>query len=220
MADADLFLELAGIAGVFVGFGALIAVRSGGASGAEVAPMRAVVTFGVVAVVGGLAPVALGRYGIVGHPLWAWSSALVLVGWVVAIVAMFRTPEYRQGWAAEIEANRTARSRTQVVVGTGIFVLYLLASWFVPLAVVLHVAPEQEAGLYFTAVVLILLGAAWTLLMLVYAQRPGTSESDPADRERRNEAGLSPRSAYPEGTDSPGNRATTASAASVPPPTR
>ena len=27
MQDADLFLELAGIAGVFVGFGALIAVR-------------------------------------------------------------------------------------------------------------------------------------------------------------------------------------------------
>ncbi len=34
MQDADLFMELAGIAGVFVGFGALIAVRSGGASDA------------------------------------------------------------------------------------------------------------------------------------------------------------------------------------------
>ncbi len=32
MQDADLFLELAAIAGVFVGFGALIAVRGGGAS--------------------------------------------------------------------------------------------------------------------------------------------------------------------------------------------
>ena len=31
MQDADLFMELAAIAGVFVGFGALIAVRSGGA---------------------------------------------------------------------------------------------------------------------------------------------------------------------------------------------
>ena len=30
MQDADLFLSLVGIAGVFVGFGALISVRSGG----------------------------------------------------------------------------------------------------------------------------------------------------------------------------------------------
>ncbi len=30
MQDADLFLSLAGIAGVFVGFGALMSVRSGG----------------------------------------------------------------------------------------------------------------------------------------------------------------------------------------------
>ena len=34
MQDADLFMELAAIAGVFVGFGALIAVRSGGLSDA------------------------------------------------------------------------------------------------------------------------------------------------------------------------------------------
>jgi len=33
MQDADLFMDLAAIAGVFVGFGALIAVRSGGAAG-------------------------------------------------------------------------------------------------------------------------------------------------------------------------------------------
>ena len=47
MQDADLFMELAAIAGVFVGFGALIAVRSGGASDAfEVAPMRRVVSSG------------------------------------------------------------------------------------------------------------------------------------------------------------------------------
>ena len=41
MQDAELFLSLAGIAGVFVGFGALISVRSGGPSGAyEVSYIR------------------------------------------------------------------------------------------------------------------------------------------------------------------------------------
>ena len=41
MQDVDLFLSLAEIAGVFVGFGALISVRSGGASEAgEVTGIR------------------------------------------------------------------------------------------------------------------------------------------------------------------------------------
>ncbi len=174
MQDADLFLELAGIGGVFVGFGALIAVRSGGASGAEVAPMRTVVSLGVLVVVGALAPVALSRYGIAGHPLWALSSAIVLAGWVVAFLAMMRTPEYRQGWAAEIEAKRTTRSGSEVV-GFGTYVLYMLASLLVPIVIVLGPAPDQEVGLYFTAVVLVLLGAAWTLLGLVFSQRAATS---------------------------------------------
>jgi hypothetical protein len=35
MQDVDLLVQLAGIAGVFVGFGALISVRSGGPSDAH-----------------------------------------------------------------------------------------------------------------------------------------------------------------------------------------
>jgi hypothetical protein len=47
MQDADLFMELAGIAGVFVDFGALIAVRGGGPSDTfEIAWMRGVVSIG------------------------------------------------------------------------------------------------------------------------------------------------------------------------------
>lgn len=44
MQDADLFLELAAIAGVFVGFGALIAVRSSDAGPDEVGMMRGVMS--------------------------------------------------------------------------------------------------------------------------------------------------------------------------------
>jgi hypothetical protein len=75
MQDADLFMELAGIAGVFVGFGALIAVRGGGASDAfEIAYMRGVVSYGLLTIVAALAPVALGRYGLAEHQVWALSS--------------------------------------------------------------------------------------------------------------------------------------------------
>ena len=56
MQDADLFLELAGIAGVFVGFAALISVRSGGASGAhEVAYIGWVVSTAIWVVIAALA---------------------------------------------------------------------------------------------------------------------------------------------------------------------
>ena len=41
MQDADLFMGLTGIAGVFVGFGALIAVRSGGPTEAGPGPATA-----------------------------------------------------------------------------------------------------------------------------------------------------------------------------------
>jgi hypothetical protein len=58
MQDVDLFLSLAEIAGVFAGFGALISVRSGGASDAhEVVHIRAVVWIGIWVVVAALAPV-------------------------------------------------------------------------------------------------------------------------------------------------------------------
>jgi hypothetical protein len=76
MQDAELFLSLAGIAGVFVGFAALIAVRSGGPSDPlEVAPMRMLVSMAMLTIVAALAPVALGRYDLTDHEVWALSSA-------------------------------------------------------------------------------------------------------------------------------------------------
>ena len=47
----------------------------------------------------------------------------------------------------------------------------LIAVVLAPIIIVLGVAPELEAALYFTYVVLILMGAGWSLLYLVYMQR-------------------------------------------------
>ena len=45
-----------------------------------------------------------------------------------------------------------------------------------PVVIVLGVAPDLEAALYFTVLVLILLVAAWSLMSLVFAQRrPATA---------------------------------------------
>jgi Na+/melibiose symporter-like transporter len=182
MQDADLFMELAGIAGVFVGFGALIAVRGGGATGREeVAGVRGVVSMGALTIVAALAPVTLSRYEVTEHQVWALSAVLVLVGLVVMIGAMARTPEYRGNWSAEIEATRMAqRPRWLVAVEGAAYVLSMLAWVAIPIIVVLGVAPDLEAALYFTVVVLSLAMAGWTLLGLVYLQRGPSAELDKA----------------------------------------
>jgi hypothetical protein len=182
MQDADLFMELAGIAGVFVGFGALIAVRSGGASGREeVAGVRGVVSMAALTIVAALAPVTLSRYELTEHQVWALSAVLVLVGLVVMVGAMAMTPEYRANWSAGIEATRTAqRPRWLVAVEGAAYVLLMLAWVVIPIIVVLGVAPDVEAALYFTVVVLSLAMAGWTMLGLVYLQRGPSAEPDRA----------------------------------------
>jgi len=178
MQDVELFLSLAEIAGVFVGFGALIAVRSGGATEwQEVAQMRVVVAMGLLTAVAALAPVTLTRYDLAGHQVWALSSALGLVGWLLMIAVNARTPEYRAGWAAVAATKWTPGE----VVGTAVYVLYMIVMLLAPIIVMLGVAPDLEAALYFTYVVLILLGAGWTLLGLVFSQRRPAGVSDPAE---------------------------------------
>lgn len=173
MQDMDLFLSLAEIAGVFVGFGALIAVRGGGATSvSEIAYMRGVVSMGVLAVIAALAPVVLDRYHLAVHDGLAVSSVVTLVGWGALFVSMARTPEYRANWAAELE--REAASRSTAVIGSAVLALYMAATLAGPIAVVAGVLPDLEIGLYSSGVVLILVGAAWTLLYLVFSRR-GTS---------------------------------------------
>jgi hypothetical protein len=169
MQDADLFMELAAIAGVFVGFGALIAVRSGGPTDApEFAPMRMMVSSAMLTIVAAFAPVALGRYDLTDHQVWALSSALILAGWFLIVVVSSRTPENR---AARAMSTAATRLTLGAVVYWAAFALYLVVLLVAPIIIMLGVAPELEAALYFTYVVLILLGAGWVLLDLVFSQR-------------------------------------------------
>ncbi len=166
MQDTELFMELAGIAGVFVGFGALIAVRNGGASEPqEVAPVRVTVGFGVMAIIGALAPVTLGEYDLTDHEVLALSSALVVVGLLGVSFMHVRSPEYK-AYAASWERS-TPGDLVEVVA----WVLLVGGMALAPIVIVLGVAPGVEAALYFTVLVLILLLAAWALMSLVFAQR-------------------------------------------------
>jgi Na+/melibiose symporter-like transporter len=112
----DLFLSLTQIAGVSVGFRALIAVRSGGTMEvSEVNSIRWVVTTGIWVVITALAPPIVSNYGLTGHELWLVCSLLALALLAVMIVVFARTPEN----LAELEVNLaiTPRLVTALVMG-------------------------------------------------------------------------------------------------------
>jgi hypothetical protein len=164
MQDLDLLLGLAGIAGVFVGFGALIAVRSGGASETfEVVYMRFVVWIGMLAVVAALAPVTLDPYGLGEHATWVVSCLIVAAAYLGMGVVNVRMPE-----AKAVDATMSRRHR---VAEYGISLLIGIPMLVAAAVIVLGLRPDLDRALYRTLVVLILLGAGTTLLELVYSQR-------------------------------------------------
>jgi hypothetical protein len=168
MQDADLFMELAAIAGVFVGFGALIAVRSGGPTEAGVITgIRWLVSVAIWVVVTALAPVILSRYDLADHEIWLVCSLVALAMWVALAVVTSRSPEYRQ----DVAATSRARVIGEEAVGALLFVPMVGAL----VVVVLGPIPDQEPALYFTAVSLGLFISVLMLLALVFAQRPAQS---------------------------------------------
>ena len=74
----DLFLSIAEIAGVFVGFGALISLLRDHQEEGRVM-LHAVIANGLVVLVAALIPVALSQYGLTGRALWGSSSGAFLV---------------------------------------------------------------------------------------------------------------------------------------------
>jgi hypothetical protein len=169
MQDADLFFELAGIAGVFVGFGALIAVRTGGVSDTfEVAYMRGVVSMGLLTIVAALAPVTLSRYPLDDHQVWALSSVVVLVGFLVSLSVNAWTPEYRADMTLRVWATLPRWLVVAGLASVGVMAIWIV---LVPIVILLDLAPELEAALYFSTVVLMLLWAGWLLLQMVFRGR-------------------------------------------------
>jgi len=164
MPGTEGFLELAGIAGVFVGFGALIAVRSGGVSDAfEVVYMRFVVWLGMLTVVAALAPVTLGPYGLGEHEVWVLSSVISVAVYLGMGVVNVRMPELKAD--AVTDRRRDAAFSALLAVPAAVAVA----------VIVLGLRPDLDAALYRTIVVLLLVGAGGTLLELVYSQRQPVS---------------------------------------------
>jgi hypothetical protein len=173
MQDTDLFLSLAEIAGVFVGFGALISVRTGGPSDAhEVTYIRSVVSLGIWVVIVALAPVIVSRYDLAGHGLWLACSLLALVLLLGQWIVNERTTESRELAAAY--------SRAQTIGTVTSYLGLMIPTITALILIVLGLFPDQEPALYLTAVGLGLFLGAFSLLLLAFSQRRPQTASDPA----------------------------------------
>lgn len=159
----DLFVSMAEIAGVFVGFGALISVtRRSEIDTEQLGHIRAVVTIGLVVLVAGLIPVGLDRYGMTGRSLWFTSSLVFLaLSWGVDLMAL-RQAENRQLVLSQL------RSRP---LSAAFFWLLLELPVQIPLFLALFgVQPELDAAFYLTALLFNLFEAAFVLAQLVYSE--------------------------------------------------
>jgi hypothetical protein len=177
MQDTDLFLSLAEIAGVFVGFGALISVRSGGPTETgEVTGIRWVMSSAIFVVIAALAPILISSYGVSGHELWLAGSLLALALFAVVMIVNARAPENLAELAATLAV--TPRMVTVAVYGSALWLP--TAALVLALAlVVLGFFPDQERALYLTAVGLGLFMSATGLFVMVFERRRPHTASDP-----------------------------------------
>ena len=160
--DVRLFVSIAGIAGVFVGFAALIAVtRRSEINASQLGQIQAVVTNGLLVVVAALVPVGVNAYGVTGHGLWL-SSALVYLAlnWIV-IVSALRMPENRELAGAQARATP---------ITAGFFWLLEIGVQLPLVLVIVGLNREFDVAFYLTALLLHLFEAAFILTQLVYTQ--------------------------------------------------
>ena len=157
--DAELFVALAEIAGVFVGFGALISVtRRGSAAISDRVQIRGVVLTGLLVVASALIPVGLERYSLDPDTVWRASSiAFLLLIWTVFLVPL-RNPADRRELLSQFKTEPMGL----------VFLLCLEVAVQGPLVlVILGSFPASSPALYTTALIINLLQAALLLSQLV-----------------------------------------------------
>lgn len=172
--ETELFLALAEISGVFVGFGALISVRSSDREDLHsVVYLRAVMAIGLWVLIAALLPVAVSRYGVDDRTLWLSCTLAVLALYAVVVAAVNLTPEGK----ALNRSQYDAVDRVFPVVGLP---LHLIAVGSLVL-VVAGVFPHLDESLYLTALVTAQVFAGYTLLMLALSQKDAPAPLDRGD---------------------------------------
>lgn len=163
--ETELFVHFAEIAGIFVGFGALISQRSGRPRDPhDVVYLRGVLIEGVWVVIVALVPVTISRYGVREDAVWLPSAVFALVLWAVFVVVFNRQADVRSlNWSPE------TMDRFFPLVGlplhvaiAGSLVLIVVGAW-----------SGLAEALYVTALAAGVVFASYTLLALVMSQNHG-----------------------------------------------
>jgi hypothetical protein len=168
MANFDLLSSLAEIAGIFIGFGALIVLSGRDEEDpAEMGMVRQVVVSGLVTLVGALIPIGVAQFGLESGLLWRISAGCFFgVIWFAIL-----HPTSRPLLINQFRNDPKAAAFFWFVLEPPIQVPLVLA--------MLGVFPERASGLYTIAVVVNLVQGAQLLAQVVYAriERTGAERS-------------------------------------------
>jgi len=163
MDEVTLFPALAQIAGIFVGFGALIGVsRKGEVADPDLVRTRVVVGIGLVGLLSALIPVALSQYDLDADLQWRISAALFLgLIWATFALGMGNTFERER-----LRIYATSESRFALL-------LFVLLEPFAQVPLFLTIAgyrPRAGGAFYATAVIVNIFQAAIALAQLVQSE--------------------------------------------------
>ena len=161
--DVELFIALAEIAGVFVGFGALISLtRKNAIEFFQLGRLRGVVSIGLVVIVASLVPVGVSRYGIIGHDLWFICSIIFFILMQAMWIISLRKPKIRKLASEKTRKSPFANLFFLVVLEAPIHVSLVLT--------MLGIYPDLEPAFYITALLFNLFEAAFVLVQIVHYQ--------------------------------------------------
>ena len=161
--NVEIFIGIAHIAGVFVGFAALISIiRRDEIDVFRLSRIRAVVTIGLFVIIGALIPIGFDLYGFSSHILWFICSLIFLALNLLMGILSLLNPENREFMIAQIRDNPLKSFFFWLL-----FELPLQASLIL---IILGLFPDLEHALYTTALFFNLFEAVFTLVQLVYSQ--------------------------------------------------
>jgi hypothetical protein len=174
----ELFIAIAEIAGIFIGFGALISItRKDEIDPAQLQRIRGVVSVGLAVIVVSLVPIGLNTYGIIDHQLWFISSfAYLTINWGM-IVTSFRSEQNRRMLSEQMKFNTLT---------TIFFWVLLEIPLQAPLILILiGIFQSLDPALYTTSLLFNLFQAVYVLAQIVYSQADPPKISSSSGTKKR-----------------------------------
>ena len=170
--DVEMFIAIAEIAGVFVGFGALISLtRKNTIDYPQLGRLRGVVSVALVVIVASLIPVGISRYGITGHDFWLVCSIIFLfLVWAQILLSLSKSKN-RELLTKQTLDDPLVSMFFWILLEAPIHISLVLA--------IIGIYPDLEPAFYTTALLFHLFEATFLLVHIVnYQMKPSTNPQD------------------------------------------